>query len=227
MQLPYFTVPPWTHYALLAGAVFIGHVLHRIRARQLGLDDVQAGKLSLALVIGAAYGAHWLALANSGRLFNTHPAIVIFPFAGGVSLGGLGGGFFAAVAYARWKRIPLLPQLEAAAWAFPLPWALLRSGCFLAHDSVGKYSNGPLALAAPGGPRHDLAFYEILWALSLSVVVTKWPAQPAAKLLSSYGILRAAIAPLRIEPSPLDWAGAFVLLATGILLYSRYSPRKG
>lgn len=217
-MLPYFHAPRLTHYTLLAAAVLLGHALQRIRARRLGLDDRQAGMLSLVLILGAAYGAHWLALASQGRLFTTHPAILLFPYAGGIALGGLGGGFLAAVAYARWQRLPLRRHLEAAAWAFPLPWAILRTGCFLAHDSLGRLYDGPLALDAPGGPRHDLAFYEILWALSLGAVFQKWPAQPAAKLLISYGVLRAVLSPLRSQPSALDWAGAAVLITAGMAL---------
>jgi prolipoprotein diacylglyceryltransferase len=225
-MLPYFFAPKLTHYTLLAVAVLLGHALQRYRARQLGLDHVQAGTLSFVLVLGAAYGAHWLALAATGRLFTSHPALVLFPYAGGVSLGGLAGGFLAAVAYARWKRLPLQKHLDAAAWAFPPAWAVLRTGCFLAHDSLGKPYAGPLALHAPGGPRHDLAFYEILWALALTVVFAKWPANPVPKLLFSYGILRTVIAPLRIQPSSLDWAGAAVLIATGIVIFLRRQPQQ-
>jgi len=223
-MLPYFVVPKLTHYSLLAAAVLLGHALQRYRARSLGLNHKQAGMLSLALVVGAAYGAHWLALFEKGRVFTAHPALVLFPYAGGVSLGGLAGGFLAAVAYAKRQRLPLGPHLEAAAWAFPPAWAVLRTGCFLAHDSVGNYFSGPLALNAPEGPRHDLAFYEILWALALTGIFQKWPAQPAAKLLISYGVLRAALAPLRIEPSGLDWAGAAGLIAAGIVMFRRNQP---
>ena len=218
-MLPYFHAPKLTHYWLLAAAVLLGHGLQRYRARQLGLDHVQAGTLSLVLVLGAACGAHWLSLASQGRLFTSHPALIFFPYAGGVALGGLGGGFLAAIAYAKWKRLPLMRHLNAAAWAFPLPWAVLRSGCFLAHDSVGKSYYGPLALDAPDGPRHDLAFYEILWALALTAVFAKWPSNPVPKLLISYGLLRVAIAPLRIEPSLLDATGAVILIASGAVIF--------
>lgn len=226
-MLPYFHVPKLTHYVLLATAVLLGHVLQRIRARQLGLGHVQAGTLSLILVFGAAYGAHWLALAAQGRLFSTHPALILFPYAGGISLGGLGGGFLAAVAYARWKRLPLRQHLEAAAWAFPPAWAVLRTGCFLAHDSVGKFYDGPLALNTPTGPRHDLAFYEILWALALTAAFARWPSNPVPKLLFSYGILRLLIAPLRVEPSALDYAGAAVLIAAGAVIFRWLRSHKG
>jgi hypothetical protein len=64
-------------------------------------------RLSLVLVPGAAYGAHWLALAAQGWLFTSSTMLVFFPCAEGVSLGGLGCGFLAAVGYARWKGLPL------------------------------------------------------------------------------------------------------------------------
>ncbi len=226
-MLPYFQAPPLTHYTLLAAAVLLGHALQRIRARQLGLDHVQAGMLSFVLVLGAAFGAHWLALLSQGRLFTSHWALVLFPYAGGISLGGLGGGFLAAFSYARWRRLPLRRHLDAAAWAFPPAWAVLRTGCFLAHDSVGKLYDGPLALQSPTGPRHDLAAYEILWALALTAVFARWPANPVPKLLVTYGLVRAAIAPLRIEPSALDGAGAVILLVSGIVMFRHSRSQKG
>lgn len=225
-MLPYFVAPKLTHYALLAIAVLLGHGLQRYRARQIGLDHGQAGMLSFVLVLGAAFGAHWLALASQGQLFSSHPAILLFPYAGGVALGGLGGGFLAAIAYAHRNRLPLIPHLNAAAWAFPFPWAVLRTGCFLAHDSVGRFYDGPLALDAPGGPRHDLAFYEILWAISLGITYAKWPTEPAAKLLVSYGLLRAVLAPLRIQPAALDWVGAAVLVVAGIVILFRFPSQR-
>lgn len=214
-MLPYFTVPKLTHYVLLAAAVLLGHGLQRYRARRMGLDDREAGTLSLVLVVGAAFGAHWLQLAQRGALFSAPLPYVFFPYGGGVALGGLGGGFLAAAGYARWKRLPLRAHLTAAAWAFPPAWAVLRLGCFLAHDTLGKPYTGPLALAAPEGPRHDLAFYEIVWAGALTAALAWRPANPIPKLLLSYGILRAILAPLRADPSLLDWAGAAVLLAAG------------
>ena len=226
-MLPFFHAPKLTHYALLACAVLLGHILQRFRARHLGLDHVQAGTLSLVLVLGAAYGAHWLGLAAQGRLFSSHPALVLFPYAGGISLGGLGGGFLAAAAYAHWKRLPLRQHLDAAAWAFPPAWAVLRTGCFLAHDSVGKFYDGPLALNTPTGPRHDLAFYEILWALALTAAFARWPANPVPKLLFSYGTLRLLIAPLRVDPSALDYAGAAVLIASGAVILRQSHAHKG
>lgn len=214
-MLPYIEAPKQTHYALLAAAVLLGHALQRYRARQMGLDDRQAGMLSLVLVVGAAFGAHWLQLAQRGVLFSAPLPYVLFPYGGGVALGGLGGGFLAAAAYARWKRMPLRAHLTAAAWAFPPAWAVLRLGCFLAHDAMGRPYAGPLAVAAPQGPRHDLALYEIAWAAGLTALLAWRPAHPISKLLLSYGILRAIIAPLRVDPSLLDWAGAAVLVAAG------------
>jgi prolipoprotein diacylglyceryltransferase len=226
-MLPYFHAPPLTHYACLASAVLLGHALQRIRARQLGLDHVQAGTLSLVLVIGAAYGAHWLALAAKGQLFTSRLGLILFPYAGGMSLGGLGGGLLAAMGYAHWKRLPLRQHLDAAAWAFPPAWAVLRTGCFLAHDSLGKFSDGPLAVNTPTSPRHDLALYEILWALTLTGIFARWPANPAPKLLISYGLLRAAIAPLRLEPSSLDYAGAAVLISAGAVILRQSRTQRG
>jgi hypothetical protein len=98
---------------------------------------------------------------------------------------------------------------------------LMRSGCFLAHDSLGVLYDGPLAVMTPHGPRHDLALYEILWAAALSIALVTSRLRPGTALLLSYGMLRAATYALRAQPSAVDLVGAAVLLGAGLVAAKR------
>ena len=41
-------------------------------------------------------------------------------------------------------------------------WAVARLGCFSVHDHPGSLTSFPLAVAFPGGARHDLGLYDAL-----------------------------------------------------------------
>ena len=61
----------------------------------------------------------------------------------------------------------------------------------------------------------------------LTGIFARWPANPAPKLLISYGLLRAAIAPLRLEPSTLDYTGAAILIVAGTVILRQSRTQRG
>jgi phosphatidylglycerol:prolipoprotein diacylglycerol transferase len=48
-------------------------------------------------------------------------------------------------------------------------WVFGRLGCTLVHDHIGTPSSFPLAIRFPGGARHDLGFYELLYTVLVLV----------------------------------------------------------
>lgn len=201
--IPYIDLPRIlgvdSHALTLALAVLLGHHLLTARTRQPAF--------SATLIIGASLGAITLAYFIKGQF-------------GGATLGGLLGAALAGAHYPH----PNKPALfnEAAA-VFPLPWALVRLGCFLAHDQQALPHHGPLAVQYPNGPCHDLALYEILYALTLALAFRNKSLPYAAILVTSYGALRLALHPLRSIQHTIDFAGAALVLAAGIVIltYSR------
>jgi phosphatidylglycerol:prolipoprotein diacylglycerol transferase len=84
------------------------------------------------------------------------------------SFGGLAGGIAAAMVFFRMRRVPLGRYGDAFAVGMPTGWAIARIGCFLVHDHPGRLTHFPLAVAFPGGARHDLGLYEavVLFAIA-------------------------------------------------------------
>lgn len=78
------------------------------------------------------------------------------------SIGGLAGGVAAAALFFRIRGVPLGRYGDAFAVGVPTGWAVARVGCFLVHDHPGSRTRFPLAVAFPGGARHDLGLYEAL-----------------------------------------------------------------
>jgi phosphatidylglycerol:prolipoprotein diacylglycerol transferase len=56
-------------------------------------------------------------------------------------------------------------------YGFAPGWIVARAGCFFAHDHPGWRSGFVLAVAYPGGARHDLGLYEMLLAAVITGVL--------------------------------------------------------
>jgi prolipoprotein diacylglyceryltransferase len=206
--IPYIDLPRIlgidAHAATLAAAILLGHLLLTART--------QKPAFSASLILGALAGCLALHYHLTGRL-------------GGATLGGLLGATLAGTLYPHPNRLQLF---NAAAWAFPFPWILVRLGCFLAHDQQARPHHGPLAVNYPTGPCHDLALYEILYAATLAGIFfqfrqKQWPF--AAILITTYGILRLTLHPLRLTLHTVDFVGAWLVLAAGLTWLLFFSPR--
>ena len=78
--------------------------------------------------------------------------------------------------------------------AFAWGWPLVRLGCALVHDHLGRASHGPLAVAFPEGGRYDLGVLEWLASVPL-LAVALWLARrdpPAGVLAGTFGLAFAA-----------------------------------
>ena len=100
---------------------------------------------------------------------------------GGLSwFGGLTLGLSAGLLVIRFKRLPLVPTLAAAAPALAIGHAIGRIGCFLVGDDYGKVSDLPWAIAFPEGlpPTlervHPTQIYEAIPLFLIGSLLLMW-----------------------------------------------------
>jgi phosphatidylglycerol:prolipoprotein diacylglycerol transferase len=117
--------------------------LNRAGLRQDTIDAAFAG------IFGGLLGAKlWWTAEFSDRA----PLSTLLLSRGGLSwFGGFTLGLSAGLLVIRFKRLPLVPTLSAAAPALAIGHAIGRIGCFLVGDDYGKVSVLPWAVAFPEG----------------------------------------------------------------------------
>jgi len=141
-------------------------------------------------LIGWVIGGAWLGGRISHELFYEDfatriasvPAEVFSPFGGLSSVGGLS----VAVCLVIWRikyveKVSFWPYADTACYGLMWGWIFGRMGCFSVHDHPGIQSKFPLAVDGICDPAelywavssfscHDLGFYEMIWAISGSVL---------------------------------------------------------
>jgi phosphatidylglycerol---prolipoprotein diacylglyceryl transferase len=190
----------------VAGAI-AAMVFVRYRARRAGLS-VRPSVDGLVWIIGSAlFFGHTLdvLLYRSGDLAADWRLIA--PWAGGYcSLGACLGVVIAIVLRYRAPGGSLAwDAIDQAVLALLLGLGITRVGCFLGHHHAGRLSSFVLAVAYPGGARHDLGLYEALlvFALLCLLVVAErrqkeWPPGVlSASAVFCYGLGRFTLEFLR------------------------------
>jgi len=170
---------------LVAVGVFTGVWFAEQRARAVGLPATTLhGAIGWALVPGFAL-AHLVALLPYVGEPGAFGARSVLQFWNGMSsFGGFAGALLGL--WLRLRREPrvLLPLAEVLAPALVMGWVFGRLGCTLVHDHVGRLSDFPLAIRFPGGARHDLGLYELLYTLLVLLpavlVLVRRPRLPGA-----------------------------------------------
>jgi phosphatidylglycerol:prolipoprotein diacylglycerol transferase len=182
-MIPYLEIPPIPlaagleihAFGLLTalGILLAAHLASRGAKRYAPGDDkpiVDAAPVALA---GGLVGAHLLHVLgyHPELLASKGPLVLLRVWDGLSSMGGVLGGLLAVLLYFRWKGIRLRKYLDAFALGMAPGWMVARLGCFTAHDHPGVLTDFPLAVAYPGGARHDLGLYEAVLLGALSVVL--------------------------------------------------------
>lgn len=125
------------------------------------------------LVVPGLVGAHAMhVFAYHPELLTTGGIQVVFRIWDGLSsTGGVLGALVGLFVYFRRIGKPVSPYLDALALGTAPGWAIARVGCFLVHDHPGVKTDFPLAVAFPGGARHDLGLYDAFVLLAISGVL--------------------------------------------------------
>jgi phosphatidylglycerol---prolipoprotein diacylglyceryl transferase len=181
-MIPYFEIPPLhigpivvQSFGVLAaaGVALASWLLVREAARE-GLDTAPMRDFAPWAVVGGVIGGHLmhLFLYHPEELHGPWGALQILKVWDGLSsTGGVIGGALAAVLWFRAHRLSLLRYGDVLALAIAPGWAVARLGCFTVHDHPGRLTSFPLAVAFPGGARHDLGLYDALLLAAIAVVL--------------------------------------------------------
>jgi phosphatidylglycerol:prolipoprotein diacylglycerol transferase len=187
-EWPLREAAPWAIGGGLAGARFL-HVfayhpelLHSPSLTLLTLGAFVALAAALARSWPLAAGRRWSILVAAGvayylivrHVFPDRAADFVTTvklWEGRSSLGGAVGALLAFAICFRRQKVALTPYLDAMALGTAPGWALARVGCFLEHHHPGVRSDFPLAVAYPGGARHDLGIYDALVLAGISLAL--------------------------------------------------------
>lgn len=171
----------------VAVAIVVGVVVADRRARRLGLDQRVISDVALWAVIPGFILSHLVSIVFyfPWRLADD-PWVLVRFWDGMSSLGGFLGGALGVIYYFRRNKLPLWPYSNALVFGFTVAWIFGRLACTVAHDHPGLTTDFFLAVdfpleycqhktlpgvcfdELPPGPRHDLGFYEMLWAMGMS-----------------------------------------------------------
>ncbi|HVC19218.1 MAG TPA: prolipoprotein diacylglyceryl transferase family protein [Vicinamibacterales bacterium] len=163
--------------AMVALGALLGILLLRRELIRSKLNEGEGTDAAMVGVLGGLAGAkllfvfeHW-GEGLASTLLNR----------GGLSwFGGLAGGVLAGLAYMRWRRLPLIGVLAAAAPALTLGQAVGRIGCFLVGDDYGKPTSLPWGVAFPHGlpPTlqrvHPTQLYESAFLFLFTILLVRW-----------------------------------------------------
>lgn len=177
-MIPYFPPQEWRigplpiHLfgILVATGILVGNEICLRRAKKMGLDAVAFSGLVFWMMLFGFIGAHWAAvLFYDWPILREKPWLFLQIWNGISSMGGFLGAFVTVFFYLRAKKLPLWPYSDVIAYALPFGWFFGRLGCASAHDHPGRPSDFFLAIAYPGGARHDLGFYEMLFSALICI----------------------------------------------------------
>lgn len=129
-------------------------------------------------VLGGLLGAK---LWWTAEFSDSAPVLSLLLSRGGLSwFGGLTLGLSAGLLVIRFKRLPLVPTLAAAAPALAVGHGIGRIGCFLVGDDYGRVSDLPWAIAFPEGlpPTlervHPTQIYEAVPLFLIGSLLLSW-----------------------------------------------------
>jgi phosphatidylglycerol:prolipoprotein diacylglycerol transferase len=248
--IPYFVVPPLRvgplalqpFGILSASGILLASRLLVREARRRGLDAEPLEKLATWSVVGGLVGAHLvhLLLYHPEELRENGPLQLFKIWEGLSSTGGVLGGIVGCVAFLHRRAIRFATYADVFALAVPPGWAVARLGCFSVHDHPGVLTSFFLAVAFPGGARHDLGLYDALVLTGITVIVFALDRRGLlrGRLLAVvavlYGGCRFALDFLRARDLPYSDArylgltpaqyGALLLLAWGA--WTIWRPRR-
>ncbi len=190
-MLPYYEIPPLhlgplTIHAfgvLVACAVLLGSWLANKRSEHLGLDvEITEGAAGYAIVVGFICAHLYSAIAYFPERIVANPLYILKVWDGISSFGGFVGGMCGVIYYLRIKRrVSFWAYGDAIMYGWCAAWIFGRLGCTVAFDHPGSITTFFLGMPFPGdaelpaGIRHNLGFYEAIWAMFMTLLFwTQW-----------------------------------------------------
>jgi len=180
-MIPWFVIPPLRvgplvlqPFGILAAAgIFLASRLLVREAARRGLPTGPMEKASSWALLGGLVGGHLM------HILLYHPeelrqggVLQLFKIWDGLSsTGGVLGGLVGVLLFFRRQGSSFDEYADIFALAVAPGWMVARLGCFSVHDHPGVLSSFFLAVAFPGGARHDLGLYDALVLAAISILL--------------------------------------------------------
>ena len=184
-MLPYYEIPPLKIWfltihpfgVLVATAVLLGSWLANKRTKELGLsEEITEGAAGYAIVVGFVCAHLYSAIGYFPERIAANPLYLFKVWDGISSFGGFIGGMIGVVYYLRKRGVSFWAYGDAIMYGWSVAWIFGRLGCTVAFDHPGSITDFALAMPYPGdaelpaGIRHNLGFYEAIWAVGVSLL---------------------------------------------------------
>lgn len=184
-MLPYIDIPPLKlgpltihpFGVLVATAVLTGSWLANKRTRHMGLrEEVTEGAAGYAVVIGFITAHLYSAIFYFPERIADNPLYLLKIWDGISSFGGFVGGLCGALYFYRREKVSAWAYGDAIIYGWSVAWIFGRLGCTVAFDHPGSITDFVLGMKYPGdsglaaGVRHNLGFYEAIWAVGVSLL---------------------------------------------------------
>jgi phosphatidylglycerol:prolipoprotein diacylglycerol transferase len=155
-----FSIGPIKFYsfgAMLALAFLAANYLMAKEVARKKLPDVTNTVLALSIILGLVGAKLFDVLEHLDDLARD-PLGTLFSSGGLAYYGGLILALIGNYIYLKWRKVPILPFLDAAAPAIMLAYGIGRIGCLLAGDGCyGQPTDLPWAMTYPNGIVSTLA----------------------------------------------------------------------
>lgn len=195
---------------LVSSVAVLAALIYAVRsARRSGLDPRAMYWAVVCAVLGGFWGAHLLSLLVHGW---SGGVLALFQFVQGEKslYGGLFIGGLAAGLYFHFRKLPVLPYVDASMAALAFGYAVGRIGCFLNGDDYGTLTHVPWAVVYPPGteayqaqvaqgwispgatwslPIHPVQLYACLLGVALFVLLANWRPKRNGSRLCAYMVL--------------------------------------
>ena len=180
-MIPWFVIPPLRlgplalqPFGILAaaGILLASRLLVRQAVRR-GLDPRPMELAATWALLGGLVGGHLVhvLLYHPEELREGGLLQLLKIWDGLSSTGGLLGGLIGVLAFFRKHHLRFFPYADVFALAVAPGWMVARLGCFSVHDHPGVLTSFPLAVAFPGGARHDLGLDDAIALALISAIL--------------------------------------------------------
>lgn len=124
----------------IAMAVIVGASFARRRAEQMKLDFDLFIDSFFWVIPGGFLISHFVSvILYFPERIAKNPLTLLYVWEGISSFGGFLGGIVVAYLFFRWKKVPVLPYMEAQAYGLIPGFLIGRVGCAITHDHPGMW----------------------------------------------------------------------------------------
>ncbi len=168
IQLGPITIQVW---GLMASLGFLTALFLSLReAKKSGIEEEKIWNIMILALIGAVAGSKFFyALFHFGE---SDLAVTLFSASGFSSIGGVVLASILVIFYARLGRINIWKLADALTPGLITAIMIVRLGCFLVYDHIGKITNLPWGrLYLDQTIRHPISLYYIISALAVFLII--------------------------------------------------------